>query len=342
MSIRKLASVQKIAEIRPIEGADAIEAARINGWWVVVKKQEFKVGDLCIYIEVDSWVPTELAPFLSKGQPPREYEGVKGERLRTVRLRKQISQGLILPTTSWIDNHCAEGDDLTEYLNIKKYEPPVPACLAGVVKGPFPSSIPKTDEERIQNLAVEWPLIRLLHVEVTEKLEGSSMTVALLDYDFIVCSRNLNLRESEGNTFWKVARQLEIEEKMRAMNLNNYAIQGELVGEGVEGNHYGIKGHRMYVYTIYDITRGEYVDPARRLMMIDELGLSHVPVLGTFPMSVIGDGFGMSPIENVLKYADGDSLVNPDKLREGVVFKSIDSQEHFKAVSNDYLLKHGG
>lgn len=97
MTIRKLASIRRIAEIVPIEGADAIEAVRVGGWWVVTKKDEFKVDDLCVYFELDSWVPTELAPFLSKGREPREYEGIRGERLRTVKLMKTTSQGLVLP-----------------------------------------------------------------------------------------------------------------------------------------------------------------------------------------------------------------------------------------------------
>ena len=94
--MRKLASIRKIADIRPIPDADAIEVAVVDGWKVVVKKGEYSVGDLAVYIEIDSWVPYELAPFLSKGQEPREYNGVTGERLRTVKLRGQVSQGLLL------------------------------------------------------------------------------------------------------------------------------------------------------------------------------------------------------------------------------------------------------
>jgi RNA ligase (TIGR02306 family) len=94
---RKLASVQEITYIKPIPDADAIECAIVNGGWpVVVKKGEYNVGDLAIYLEIDSWVPYELAPFLSKGKEPREYNGVKGERLKTVKLCGALSQGLLL------------------------------------------------------------------------------------------------------------------------------------------------------------------------------------------------------------------------------------------------------
>ena len=115
---RKLATVRCIDSIDPIPGADAIEVATVGGWkTVVAKKDGFKAGDLAIYCEVDSWIPTELAPFLSKGNEPREYNGVKGERLRTIKLRGTLSQGLILPMTGQ-NPLLREGDDLTEFLGI--------------------------------------------------------------------------------------------------------------------------------------------------------------------------------------------------------------------------------
>lgn len=172
---RKLASIRRIADIQPIEGADAIVVATVDGWKVVVKKDEFTVGDLAVYLEIDSWVPHELAPFLSKGQEPRGYNGVKGERLRTIKLRGQVSQGLLLgvnildafgsravnpedeldvvwfgPNDSSVS--LIEGYDLTEFLGIQKWEAPIPAQLQGQAAGMFPTSlIPKTDQERIQN-----------------------------------------------------------------------------------------------------------------------------------------------------------------------------------------------
>ena len=94
--MRKLATIRKIDEIRPIPDADAIECAVVGGWTVVVKRGEFQVNDWAIYCEIDSWIPHTVAPFLSKGQEPREFEGVKGERLRTVKLRGTTSQGLLL------------------------------------------------------------------------------------------------------------------------------------------------------------------------------------------------------------------------------------------------------
>ena len=200
--MRKLATVRKIDEIRPIEGADAIECAIVGGWTVVVKKGEYQAGDLAVYCEIDSWIPTELAPFLSKGQEPREYNGVKGERLRTVKLRGALSQGLLLKPADVMAAKqftlAGVGGDVTELLGIQKYEPPVPAQLSGQVRGNFPTAVPKTDQERVQNLKKEvqaWTETGTLW-ELTEKLDGSSCTMYLdLDNEFHVCSRNLSLQK---------------------------------------------------------------------------------------------------------------------------------------------------
>lgn len=341
--MRKMASVRKIDAISPIPNADAIEVATIGGWQVVVKRDEFAVGDLAVYCEVDSWIPNTIAPFLSKDNEPREYNGVKGERLRTVKLRGQVSQGLLIRVGERFGDTVVlsasdatpyqEGDDVSEALGIQKYEPPIPAQLAGIVAGPFPSVFPKTDEERIQNLANEWHEISTAAYEVTEKLEGSSMSVGLIGGEFIVCSRNLNLAESEGNSFWAQARRYDIEAKMRNQSMDNFIIQGELIGEGVQGNHYGIKGQDFYVFAIYDVNTAQYVSPPQRQRICKDLGLNHVPVFAD-ALTITNH-----TVATILKMADGQSQLNPNKLREGLVFKEIRGQAHWKAVSNQYLLK---
>lgn len=115
--MRKLASIRKIDELRPIPGADAIECALVGGWTVVVKKGEFAAGDLAVYCEIDSWIPVDLAPFLVKGKEPREFEGIKGERLRSIKLRKQISQGLLLKIEDCFDIVEIEG---RKFINTSK------------------------------------------------------------------------------------------------------------------------------------------------------------------------------------------------------------------------------
>jgi RNA ligase (TIGR02306 family) len=338
--MRKMASIRKIDDIRPIEGADAIECVVVGGWTVVVKKGEFAAGDLAVYLEIDSWVPTELAPFLSKGKEPREFEGIKGERLRTMKLRGQLSQGLLLPisvltTTSpdtWQDPSSFEGSDVSELLNIQKWERPMNAQLAGMARGNFPIEIPKTDQERVQNLkkeiaaAVEAGTL----FEVTEKLEGSSMTVYRIRGEFGVCSRNLDLKEEGGTTFWQVARELDIEGKMNAVDKNwELAIQGELIGPGIQGNIYNLSKPQFLVFDVYDIRHGKYMDPDIRRVFIERMGLKHVPHLIT--SKVVS-------VEMLLNLAEGKSDLNPKQEREGIVFKEVNGGMTFKAISNKYLL----
>lgn len=354
--MRKLASLKEVTDIKPIDGADAIECAVVDGGWpVVVKKGEFKIGDIAIYLEIDSWVPHELAPFLSKGQEPREYNGVKGERLRTVKLRGQISQGLLLPVTAeFIITKLGAGPgakftdyigrDVTETLGIQKWEPPIPAQLAGTMKGNFPHFIPKTDQERCQNLRKGIFETRKDEVyEVTVKLDGSSMTVYVKDGEVGVCSRNIDLKETEGNSFWKAARDQGIVDALlqfSAQTGNDYAIQGELIGEGIQGNPEKIKGQRFYLFDVYGITAGRYLSPITRkafLNRLNEFGanIEHVPVLE----DKVQVSQRFETVDQLLEYAEGPSL-NPETKREGLVFKSYDSNFSFKAISNSYLLKH--
>lgn len=148
--MRKLVTIKTITDIQPIPEADAIDVATVNhGWKVVVKKGEYKIGDNVLYVEVDSWVPNRIAPFLSKNREPREYNGVLGERLKTQKFRGQLSQGLILPLsilTGYIDE--ALDGDFSNILGVQKWEAPVPTQLSGDLVGGFPSRIPKTDQER--------------------------------------------------------------------------------------------------------------------------------------------------------------------------------------------------
>lgn len=337
--MRKMATIRKIDALRPIVGADAIECAVVGGWTCVVKKGEFTVGDLAVYLEIDSWVPTELAPFLSKGKESREFEGIKGERLRTVKLRGQLSQGLLLPlepTCANIESELIEDLDVSLPLNIVKWERPQNAQLAGQAKGNFPSLIPKTDQERVQNLKSEiaQAITDRLQFEVTEKLEGSSMTVYLIDGEFGVCSRNLDLKETEDNTFWQVARRDGIEEKMRIDgHFVSFAIQGELIGHGIQGNIYKLSKPEFRVFDVYNISGGYYLDPSNRRAIINAMGLMHVPVMSTY------EDLGVGTMEALLLRAEGPSAITPTQEREGIVFKQVNGGMTFKAISNKYLLK---
>lgn len=341
--MRKMATVRRIDAINPILNADAIEVATVGGWRVVIKKDDFAAGDLAVYCEIDSWIPHELAPFLSKGSEPRTHDGVIGERLRTVRLRGQVSQGLLLPLTVMNPRmaelqdhlHDAEGFDCSEWLNIRKWEAPIPAQLAGEVRGAFPGFISKTDQERVQNLTAELDVWRdaARTWEVTEKLDGSSMTVYVFDADEGVCSRNLNLRETEGNSLWTVARRNDLIGKLRTTG-RNLALQGELIGEGIQGNPYKIRGQEFYLFDIYDIDAGCYLAPFERKVLTDRLGIRHVPV--TYAEFVMEQ-----TVTVLLHMAESKSTLMNTTEREGLVFKCYEEAVSFKAISNKFLLKGG-
>ena len=337
-----MATIRKIDALHPIVGADAIECAVVGGWTCVVKKGEFTVGDLAVYCEIDSWIPHEIAPFLSRGNFPRVYNDAKGERLRTVKLRGQLSQGLLLPlepTCANIESELFEGLDVSLPLNIVKWERPQNAQLAGMAKGNFPSVIPKTDQERVQNLKkeIDQAITDGLQFEVTEKLEGSSMTVYLIDGVFGVCSRNLDLKETEDNTFWQVARRDDIEDKMWVIPgaPGDFAIQGELIGPGIQGNIYKLSKPEFWVFDVYNISDGYYLIPSNRREFIKVMGLLHVPVISTY------EDLGVGTMEELLLRAEGPSAITPSQEREGVVFKQVNGGMTFKAISNRFLLKSG-
>ena len=340
-TMRKMATIRRIDALRPIPGADAIECAVVGGWTCVVKTGEFKEGDLAVYCEIDSWIPYEVAPFLSKGNFPHVYNEVKGERLRTIKLRGQLSQGLLLPlsTLTMVESELFEGLDVSFPLGITKYDAPIPAQLAGEVKGLFPSWIQKTDQERVQNLKEEFDYwLKENHTwEVTEKLDGSSMTVYLRDGEFGVCSRNLELKPNETNSLWKVAVRTDLELKLRQAN-RNLALQGELIGEGIQGNPYKMKGQEFFLFDIYDIDANKYLTPAERLTFVGEHDIKHVPVIAS--NAELYGTLGINSIEEILKFAEGKSVIGMTGCeREGFVFKSTTMQCSFKAISNKFLLK---
>jgi len=331
---RKLASVVKIVDIQPIPGADAIVVATVKGWKVVVKVNEYKVGDLAVYYEIDSFLPIRPQfEFLRKSSYKRMGSS-EGFRLKTIRLRGQISQGLLTPIPDGISNP-KEGDDLTEALDIVKYEPPIPAQLAGKIKGTFPSFIPKTDEIRIQNFESEVGFSPVgERAYVTEKLDGTSFTCYFNNGVFGVCGRNWELSETSDNSLWRMANLLQLKEKMTKHG-KNIALQGELVGAGINGNLYGLSDHKLYFFTGYDIDKG-------RRMFFDELEwvlfglqLQMVPLLEKYGFVIPNES---NIVDYMLKYAEGKSVLNMEVDREGVVVRGLEREFSFKAISNTYLL----
>ena len=336
--MRKMAYVVVVDDVQPIAGADAIEAARVGGWAVVTKKDEFRPGDRAVYFEIDAFLPEGNAGWqFLVDKSARVVDGRRGHVLRTVRLRGQVSQGLLLVPASLGLAEAMPGEDVSERLGVSKYEAPVPAGLSGVAIGPFPSRVSKTDQERIQNLAVElagWQREPAAW-EVTEKLEGASCTFAWLEGALHVCSRNLDLLEAADNTLWRAARGLEIAEKMgRVFGGRNIALQGEMIGHGVQGNIYARKAQEFHLYDVYDADRAAYLPAAERRALAEALGIPHVPVVDA--AMVIS---GSTTMAALLELADGPSALHAAQLREGLVFKRHDGAASFKAVSNRYLLK---
>lgn len=340
MSDRAMATIRRISEIRNHPNADKLDLASIDGWQLVTAKDNgFKAGDLVVYCEIDSWIPHEVAPFLSKGKEPREYNGVKGERLKSIKLRGALSQGLILPLSvlPYPEAAFTEGDDVSEILNIQKWERPLNPQLAGQAKGYFPPFLRKTDQERIQN---QFKRMRPEHFEdtyeVTLKLDGSSMTVYYNSGEFGVCSRNLELKineDNQDNAFIKKARELEIKEKLEHYGLN-IAIQGELWGSGINGNWENINHHEFSVFDIFDIEKQCYLSAHSRNTICQQLGLKQAPVIEYTTLT------RFKSVQDFLDYAERPSINN--KIAEGVVFKSMSNPDYsFKAISNSYLLNGG-
>jgi RNA ligase (TIGR02306 family) len=341
---RKLASIQTITDIKPIEGAEFIETAKVEGWNVVVKKGEFKVGDRCVYCEIDSLLPEA---------PEFEFLRPKRFRIKTVRLRGQISQGICFPLyflegkkydTDKRENPTysfEEGMDVTGLLKVTKYEPPIPANLSGLVKGNFPGFLVKTDEERVQNLGN----VLLRHkgkiFYVTEKLDGASMSV-YQHSEFGVCSRKLDLKETENNAYWLVARQEKIEEKLKSYG-DMISVQGEILGFNIQGNKYKLPLNKFIfrLFNVFNIKTGSFFNYKDMVLFAKDFGFETVPV--------ITESFELKhSIDDLLTIADGNSILYPEGLREGLVFRTLEEERDedlgrlsFKAISNAFLLKYG-
>lgn len=329
--MRKLASVQDIIAIEPIPNADKLEVAKVLGWSCVVLKDQFKAGQKIVFIEPDAILPE---------RPEFEFMRARHFRIKTIKLRGQVSQGLvfpitILPVTTILDADI--GDDVTEVLGIKKYEPYVPAHLAGQVKGNFPEFLHKTDETRIQ--AVPDVLTRWggFGFQVTEKVDGTSLTAYLKDGVFGVCSRNLDLKETEDNAYWKLARELKLEEKLKSLG-GNFALQGEMLGQGIQKNKYELPNVQLKLFNIFNIDTGKYLDQDEFVQKAAYLCLDTVPMLDLVTLD--------HTVEQLVELSKGPSKLNPKVQREGIIFRP-ETEMHdeelgrlsFKCINPEFLLK---
>lgn len=342
---RCLVSMRIVREIAPIPGADNIELAKIDGWQCVVRKGEFKPSDICVFFEVDSFLP--VAPryeFLRKSSYKKMWDR-DGFRIKTVKLRGQLSQGLALPLSLFPELNPFFVGDLAGFLGVIKYEIPVSLSLTGNYLGLFPEFIPKTNQERIQNLWYSDMLDKDCLYEVTVKLNGTSLTAFWKDAHFGVCSRNVELKDSEDNLYWQIAKKYELPELLSGLG-GSYAIQGEAIGPGIQGNMEKTDECELYVFDIYNIAEQHYLSPTIRLFhenvlnrLLSKKGqtrLKGVPFVGIVRLSQF------KSLDALLEYAEGLSL-NPNVEREGVVFRALapkpDKVNTFKVISNKFLLR---
>jgi RNA ligase (TIGR02306 family) len=336
--MRKLASLQKVKYVRPIDGADNIECVGILGWECVSKKGEFRENDPCVYFEIDSLLPEdERYEFLRKSSYRAD---LKAYRLRTVRLRKQLSQGLALPVGLFPESkNLPIGSDMTEILKVDKYEPPIPAQIQGDARS-FSWPIPKTDEVRVQQ-DDEYGFIEQLSGKpyyISLKLDGTSCSFIIdpKDGDYHVCGRNYSYRKNSDHSFWRVSELYDIEERLRSLG-GNFSLQGEIVGPGIQKNRMGLKNVDFYVFNVVDTSTQRRVVLEDALDITRQIGISFVPIIEQ------GDCFGYSA-DDLLNKAKGlykehfpDAKHNQE--REGIVIRSLCGNISFKAINNDFLLK---
>lgn len=349
MSERKLVTIRRISELNPIPKADAIECAKIDGWNVVVKKGEFEVGDPCVFIEIDSVLPDiEPFKFLTEKQGKTFYNGKFGARLKTIRLRGQLSQGLALPLSAFDLDGIREyaegsGNDAAEYLGIWKYDPPPTAELAGKIAGSWPAWLPKTDQERIQNLDPS-ELTGVYAVE--EKMDGTSMSVWIDEHGVLgVGSRNMSLKiddpSNAQNSYVRMAHDSGLLGWLSAHVLPQdtpFAIQGELCGPNIQGNPYNLDRPVFYAFDIFAPKKGCKLDWHARDEIIEKMQLAGVKI-STVPFIrlVNLDEIEGDKIQTLLLEADGLSEVYPT-AREGIVLKNTTNGNiSFKCISNRYL-----
>lgn len=374
---RKLASVQKVKTIRPIEGADRIEVVQVLNWDCVVQKGLYNVGDKVIYFEIDSLLPD--IPMLEWLKKSAWSQKLNKYKISTHKFRNQISQGLIMPIsdfpklveqtmqltdpTAYVAGavgleYLEEGLDLTETLCIEKYEPPVSnGSLGEVISHEW--YVPKTDEERIQvcaeNVLPEYIKSEQDNWYATIKLDGTSCTAGLFEDAFLIGGRNQFYKDENMYTT-TVKKYGDLETKLRK-NLEETGVyvvfQGELCGPGIQSNRLGLAEKEWFIFNVFVSTTGKYdsyekLELIPMLAMCKKFGLKHVPLVDPEDKFDFKTGDSIDNIvENLLKYVDNFKYrtyfedAAPSQIAEGLVFRLNDMTNSFKVVSNKFLLKGG-
>lgn len=343
--MRKLASIQRIWNIEPIEGADKIELASVLGWKCVVNKGQFQKMDLAVYFEVDSFLPIrEEFEFLRNSSYRNSQILGEGFKLRTMKFKGQISQGLLLPIPLFkeLNENINLGSDVTELLKIRKWEIEERVTTGGTIKGTLPFDVPHTDETRVQaepNLIDEF---KNLDYYISTKMDGSSHSIGIDNEGIHVTGHNYEYKDDDSNDFFVYAKKNNYLEKMQEYykenNLQLLTIQGEFCGPGIQSNPIKLFRPEWYVFTIRE--NGERVGLSRMLEICDKLGMQTVPIeeVGFDLPSKYPD------VGSLLQRAEGKYETGSPK--EGIVIrpikpifsKTISSSLSMKVVSNSYLL----
>jgi len=331
--MRALVTIQRVKKISVIPDSDFLETAHIMGWQCVVKKGEFQDGDLGVYFEVDSFLPVEPRyEFLRKSSYRENADNGEGFRIRTAKMRGQLSQGLILPRSAFPElDGFNEGDDVTEKLLVKKWYTPETSMPGGVIIGEKPGGIPTSDETRIQS-ALE--LLDKLHGRpyyITVKIDGTSGTVYYIDGKIGCCSRNKEIQDDENALYWTPVYKYGLKEKLAARG-KNIVLTGELCGPGIQKNKLRLTGVEWYVFDVFDLDTREYIPYDEMCELCSSLGLTVVP------LEERGEHFAYT-LEELLEKARGKYPSGLDK--EGIVVRDVNRPKaiSFKALNNDALLK---
>lgn len=345
--MRKLASIQRVWKIEPIEGADRIELAHVLGWQCVVNKGQFKPMDVAVYFEIDSFLPIrDVFEFMRASSYKKTDIMGEGFRLRTMRFRGQISQGLLLPLDRFpeIPESADVGDDVTDLLQVRKWEIEERVTTGGTVIGTLPYDIPHTDETRVQE---EPDLIKAfagLEYYISTKMDGSSHSIGIDENGFHVTGHNYEYKDDGSSAFYELVKargyQAKIEEYVNALGLKTLTIQGELCAPGIQQNRLRLARPEWYVFTVRE--NGKRVGLQRMLQICEALGMTPVPI-----EEVDTDLPSKYPtVEALLERADGN-YPNGGK-KEGIVVRPtepvycplISASLSMKIVSNKYLLKN--
>lgn len=346
---RKLASIQKIWKVESIEGADRIELVSVLGWKCVSKKGEFKEGDLCVYFEVDAFLPVcEKFEFLRNSCYKKNELMGEGFLLKTQRFRGQVSQGLVLPLSVLEGVAFKEGgwnlyESVAEHLGVRKWMMPEVATGSGTVIGEMPYGIPKTDEIRVQaepSLIEEFSEVPYY---ISTKMDGTSVTMYLVDGKFGVCGRNFEYADDAKCPFWKYVHKKGVREKISkgaaALGLKNVAVQGEFCGEGIQKNRLKLFSPDWFVFTLIDMDVHRRLGLAEMLRFCDEAGLNHVPI------EECGENLPYKSVDSLIDRAKG--LYASGSHKEGIVIrpqnpcysKTAEGPLSMKVINNDFLLK---